>query len=76
MATPNQNPEQIARDQIDRRLVEAGWHVLNRNETDFRVGIGIAIREYPTDTGPADYVLFVNRNPVGIIEAKSDDWGH
>jgi hypothetical protein len=25
VAKPNQNPEQIARDQIDKRLGEAGW---------------------------------------------------
>jgi type I restriction enzyme R subunit len=33
------------------------------------------VREYPTDTGPADYVLFVNRNAVGVIEAKKDSAG-
>ena len=33
------------------------------------------MREYPTDTGPADYVLFVNREPVGVIEAKRDEAG-
>ena len=31
------------------------------------------MREYPTDTGPADYLLFVNRQPVGVIEAKKDN---
>jgi len=30
------------------------------------------VREYPTDTGPADYVLFVKREAVGVIEAKRD----
>ena len=33
------------------------------------------MREYPTDTGPADYVLFVNRNAVGVIETKKDSAG-
>lgn len=33
-------------------------------------------REYQTDIGPADYVLFVDRSAVGVIEAKPDDWGH
>lgn len=37
--------------------------------------LGVAVREYPTDTGPADYVLFVNRQAVGIIEAKRDESG-
>ena len=26
--------------------------------------------------GPADYVLFVDKKPVGIIEAKRDEEGH
>ena len=76
MPETNQNPEQIARDQIDERLVEAGWRVQKKDALDFNAGIGIAVREYPTDTGPADYVLFVNRKAVGVIEAKPKDWGH
>ena len=27
------------------------------------------------DVGPADYLLFVDRKPVGVIEAKPEDWG-
>ena len=76
MAEKNQNPEQIARDQIDERLTAAGWHVQKKDGLDFNAGVGIAVREYPTDTGPADYVLFVNRQAVGVIEAKPKDWGH
>jgi len=76
MPTGNQNPEQIARDQIDERLVEAGWHVQNMKDLDWSAGQGIAVREYQTDTGPADYVLFVDRKAVGVIEAKPRDWGH
>jgi len=72
----NQNREQIARDQIDARLVEAGWHVQGRDAIDFTAGRGLAVREYPTDVGPADYVLFVDRRAVGVIEAKPDEWGH
>jgi hypothetical protein len=33
-------------------------------------GGGVAVRELVTDAGPADYVLFVNRQAVGVIEAK------
>ena len=72
----NQNPEQIARDQIDARLVEAGWRVQTMKSLDWSVGRGIAVREYQTDTGPADYVLFVDQHAVGVIEAKPNDWGH
>ncbi|MBN2279574.1 MAG: DEAD/DEAH box helicase family protein [Candidatus Marinimicrobia bacterium] len=76
MAMINQNPEQIARDKIDRMLEQAGWQVQDNDRINWSVGNGIAIREYQTDSGPADYVLFVNRKPVGIIEAKKEDEGH
>lgn len=36
-------------------------------------GMGVAVREYPTATGPADYVLFVDREPLGVVEAKKTD---
>ena len=72
----NQNPEQIARDKIDLMLIEAGWIVQSKNEVDLGAGRGIALREYQAETKFADYVLFVDKNPVGIIEAKKEDEGH
>ena len=33
------------------------------------------VREYQTDVGSADYVLFINKEPVGVVEAKPEDWG-
>jgi type I restriction enzyme, R subunit len=38
---PNQNPEQIARDQIDKHLVESGWIVQDKKTIDFSAGLGI-----------------------------------
>ncbi len=72
---PNQNPEQIARDNIDSKLTKAGWLVQSRDEVDLNAGPGVAVREYPTDVGPVDYVLFVDRKPVGVIEAKREEEG-
>lgn len=72
----NQNPEQIARDKIDALLEEAGWKVQSVKRMDLNAALGIAVREYQTDVGPADYVLFVDKKPVGVIEAKPEDWGH
>jgi len=68
----NQNPEQIARDNIDKMLVDAGWKVQKKTEINFSLGLGIAVREYQTDVGPADYVLFVDKRAVGVIEAKRE----
>ncbi len=76
MADRNQTPEQIARDKIDALLEEAGWVVQSAKKVDFHAGLGIAVREYTTDVGPADYVLFVERKAAGIVEAKPEDWGH
>lgn len=73
--TANQNPEQIARDKIDAMLAASGWVVQDKDRINWGAGNGIAVREYQTDVGPADYVLFVNRKPVGIIEAKREDEG-
>ena len=71
----NQTPEQVARDRIDGRLRAAGWHVQDKEALDFNAGLGIAVREYQTDIGPADYVLFADRRAVGVVEAKPDSWG-
>ena len=74
--TVNQNPEQKARDNIDKLLLQAGWAVQNKNRINLDQGTGQAVREYQTDTGPADYILFVDRKPVGVIEAKAERHGH
>jgi len=68
-------PEAKARQQIDLKLQHAGWVVQDVKELNLSAALGVAVREYPTDTGPADYVLFVNRHAVGVIEAKKDTAG-
>lgn len=74
--TINQNPEQIARDRIDEMLRQGGWAVQSKDKINFNASKGVAVREYTTSVGPADYVLFVNQKPIGIIEAKKEDEGH
>ncbi len=73
--TANQTPEQKARQKIDRMLAHARWLVQDENRIDFSRNLGVAVREYPTDTGPADYVLLTDRRPVGVIEAKRAEAG-
>lgn len=72
----NQNPEQIARDQIDKQLLACGWVVQSKSKINLSENLGVAVREYQTDVGPADYVLFVDGKPVGVIEAKREEEGH
>lgn len=72
----NQNPEQIARDKIDQMLVNAGWLVQSKDKVNLSAGIGVALRETNTESGSADYILFVNSKAVGVIEAKAEDLGY
>ena len=65
-------PEEKARQNIDRMLIEAGWVIQNMKDLNPGASLGVAVREYPTDSGEVDYALFVDRQPVGIIEAKKE----
>jgi type I restriction enzyme R subunit len=73
---PNQNPEQIARDHIDKQLIACGWIIQEIKKVNLHIGIGVAVKEYLTDVGPSDYVLFVDGKPCGVIEAKREEDGH
>jgi type I restriction enzyme, R subunit len=64
------NPEQLSRKEIDKLLVSCGWIVQDRARLDLRAGEGIAVREWPLECGPVDYILFIDRKPIGVIEAK------
>ncbi|HRI06940.1 MAG TPA: type I restriction-modification system endonuclease, partial [Nannocystaceae bacterium] len=62
---------------VDAQLRQAGWEV-DSVELTFRKGIrpqkgkNLAIAEWPTTNGPADYVLFLGLQPVGVVEAKRE----
>jgi len=68
-------PEEKARQLIDNKLEKAGWVIQDLNEVNPSASLGVAVREYPTSTGPVDYALFVDGKPVGVVEAKKDDVG-
>ena len=66
------NPEEKAREGIDRLLRGAGWQVQDRQEANLDAGRGVAIREFPMKSGhgEADYLLFVDSVAAGVVEAK------
>src|SRR5262245_21835010 len=64
------SPERRARRQIDVMLDAAGWVVQDRAAMNLSAAPGLAIREFRTGAGPADYQLFLGNLLVGIIEAK------
>lgn len=73
MITANQTPEQLVRDEIDKMLEASGWKVQSKKQINLTVSVGVAVWEYHTNIGPADYILFVNKKPVGVIEAKREE---
>lgn len=60
---------------IDEQLRAAGWEA---DSERLRYSVGArpapktarAIAEYPTASGPADYVLFLGMTPLAVVEAK------
>ncbi len=65
-------PEELARQKIDVMLAQAGWAVQDRQRLNLFASRGVAIREFSVITGAADYLLFVDGDAVGIIEAKKE----
>lgn len=68
----NLNPEERARVLIDEQLVQAGWVVQDRKEINLVNHVGVAVREAILQkvSGRADYLLYLNKKIVGVIEAK------
>ena len=67
-------PEQKARSRIDQQLEQAGWIIQDYRDMYITAGLGVAIREFALLTGSADYLLYVDGQIAGVIEAKPE--GH
>jgi type I restriction enzyme, R subunit len=67
--------EAATRRLIDAQLIEAGWEA-DTVAISFKEGVrptkgkNLAIAEWPTSSGPADYVLFTGLTPIAVVEAK------
>jgi type I restriction enzyme R subunit len=66
--------EAKARVEIDKMLEAAGWAVQDAREGNLAASRGVAVREFILESphGRADYLLFVDREAVGVIEAKPE----
>jgi len=66
--------EARARVNIDRQLAAAGWIVQSARKANVGAGLGVVIREFVLEKGHGrvDYLLFVNGQPAGVIEAKPE----
>ncbi|MDP3183986.1 MAG: hypothetical protein Q8M58_01815, partial [Anaerolineales bacterium] len=63
-------PESLARQQIDSLLAASGWTIQDRAGMNLYAARGVAVCEFPVEIGFADYMLFVDRKAVGVVEAK------
>ncbi len=68
------NSEAHARETIDRLLTEAGWKVVDRDQVNIHAARGVAVREFSLKPGhgEADYLLYVDGQAAGVIEAKKE----
>lgn len=64
--------EARARVLIDQQLIQAGWKVQKRKDLNLFAGQGIAVEEVfmKLGHGRVDYLLYVDKAVVGVIEAK------
>ena len=69
------SPEEKARLEIDKQLTACGFVLQDMSELNPTASKGVIVREYPTDTGEVDYLIFINKKPVGVIEAKEINKG-
>jgi len=72
MVPPDTKLEALTREEIDAKLELAGWVIQDKKRLNLHETLGVAVREMDTDTGPADYMLFVDGKACGIIEAKRE----
>ena len=56
-------PEAKARKTIDALPVQAGWHVCDISAANIHAARGVALREFPLNTGHgfADYLLYLDK---------------
>ena len=67
-------PEDTARKEIDKMLTDSGWIIQDYEDRNLSAGVGIAVREYPLSKDNTDYALFLDSQPIGVVEAKK--YGH
>ena len=64
-------PEEKARQNIDRQLIECGWIIQDHSQMNIHAGSGVAIREFPLKTGAADYYALARIQTERAAAAKA-----
>lgn len=73
---PTDKDEAQTREEIDAKLVAAGWVIQDKKRMNLLDGVqnvhGVLVRETQTSTGPSDYMMFIQGKLCGVIEAKRE----
>jgi len=66
--------DKVRHEKINPLLEKAGWEIQNYKNanTDSAKGVAVEYFQMGKEVGEADYILFVNGEPVGVIEAKKE----
>jgi len=65
-------PEEKARQEIDAKLIAAGWVIQSKDSINLSASRGVAICELSFATGEPDYTLFVDGKAIVTVEAKPE----
>lgn len=65
-------PEAFIRQNIDAQFVADGWLIKNRLRIDLYAIQGLAVCEFPLETGYSDSLLFIDQKAMGVIIAKAE----
>lgn len=70
----NQNPEQIARDNIDTELLRCGWVIQNEAHINLIAALGVVVRECQSDIGLAVDMIFAKAFKANLSVMRLISW--
>jgi len=69
LSMAGENEATTRKTRIDRALLASGWQRIEPFKENALVGT-VAVEEFPTNAGPADYVLLHDGEPLAVVEGK------
>jgi type I restriction enzyme R subunit len=66
-------PEEKARQHIDALLEAVCWSIQDMSQLNLGASLGVTVREFPLESGFADYLLFVDRKVMGVVEMAAEN---
>ena len=61
-----------ARKAIDAKLQQSGWPIQDMKQLNLFAGKGVAVREFPTSSGPVDYIFWIKDKSLADLDSLPD----